>query len=150
MGKVFISCASRFARAKKREIHCAEQYLYIVCALIMFLMISMIIEILESIMSVKICCPVCNGKGKVDSDFGGGCPGGSKKQCPACCGTGMQNVSEDCYRPCRKTYVPYYPWNPCPNPWYTTPTITWSSSGSTTPTTGSTTYLGNNQTSYTL
>lgn len=73
---------------------------------------------------VKIKCPVCDGDGKVPSDFGGGCPGGAKKQCPACCGTGMQEVSDSCWKPCRKTYS-YYPWNPCPQPytpiWYTQP-----------------------------
>jgi len=82
---------------------------------------------------VKIKCPVCCGTGKVDSDFGGGCPGGSKKSCPACCGTGMQDVSDYVWRrkPCEKKIV--IPWtNPCPpytypyTPWYTAPTITWT------------------------
>ena len=38
-------------------------------------------------------CPVCDGKGLVEPNFGG--PGtGTSKQCPACKGTGMQCVPE--------------------------------------------------------
>lgn len=94
---------------------------------------------------VKITCPVCYGTGKVDSDFGGGCPGGAKKQCPACCGTGMQEVSDYEYRKrCPERYIP---WNPCPQPYYPWVTPVWySTTGSTTaavPTqTTSVTYTG--------
>lgn len=98
-------------------------------------------------MSIKVCCPVCGGKGKVDSDFGGGCPNGSKKSCPACCGTGMQEVSDYVYRRCPDRWI-----NPCPQPyiypWYAAPTVTWSSQCS--PATGSTVNFGSNQMSYTF
>jgi hypothetical protein len=81
-------------------------------------------------MSVKIKCPVCDGKGKVPGDFGGaGCPAYTTITCPACSGTGMQEISSDCYKKwkqCRDRYVPYIPWTPCyPQPWYTTP-VTWT------------------------
>ena len=40
-------------------------------------------------------CPVCNGKGKVESEFGGGSPHGAPFTCPACEGEGMQYVHEN-------------------------------------------------------
>ncbi len=53
-------------------------------------------------MKVKVRCPVCNGTGGVEPDFGTGSihshGGGyvcdkSTKRCPACNGTGMQEVT---------------------------------------------------------
>ena len=122
---------------------------YIVSNTYIILMILMItLESWRSSM-VKIKCPVCCGTGKVDSDFGGGCPGGSKKSCPACCGTGMQEVSDYAWRkPCPNRFWinPYQPYtSPC-NPWYTTPSVTWTVTNQTGSATSDT--LNYNQTGY--
>ena len=39
-------------------------------------------------------CPVCNGRGLVESEFGGGPPHAGFQTCPACKGKGMQFVPE--------------------------------------------------------
>ena len=50
-------------------------------------------------MKLKVRCMVCNGKGRVDGDFG--CPNPTigdqltTKTCPGCQGTGMQEVTFD-------------------------------------------------------
>lgn len=96
--------------------------------------IIIIIKIMMGVMmSIKVRCPICNGSGKVEGNFGGSCGRYDEKcACPACCGTGMQEVSDDCYKPCRK-YVPYYPWTPyipcTPQPWYSQPTTIWCGTG---------------------
>jgi hypothetical protein len=75
-------------------------------------------------------CPICNGKGTVESEFGGGTPYGPRITCPGCKGTGMQYKPEDPptpFNPCPKPYKPWKnplepnPWKPCPpspfDPW---------------------------------
>ena len=66
-------------------------------------------------------CPVCNGKGKVESEFGGGSPHDCPQSCPACEGTGMQFVSESTgikivkiQRPPLKVWPPTNPFQPRP------------------------------------
>jgi hypothetical protein len=58
-------------------------------------------------------CPVCNGRGKVESEFGGGIRGGPEKECPACKGTGMQYIPEACPKKPRPPQQPF-PGNPWP------------------------------------
>ena len=57
-------------------------------------------------------CPVCNGKGLVEPNFGGP---GTSKQCPGCDGTGMQWISESQpvpFNPCPPRKIkPYIPWD---------------------------------------
>jgi hypothetical protein len=62
-------------------------------------------------------CPICNGSGMVEPNFGGPATGTSKT-CPGCNGTGMQWRNESVSypeqtttiirKPCRKQYKPDY------------------------------------------
>jgi len=87
---------------------------------------------------MNVICKICNGKGKVDKDFGcGKCKELDPKEyfyreCPACNGTGMQYENDPVSYPkpiifpipCPKKYKPYDPWkqpHPFPGEPYPSP-----------------------------
>jgi len=78
--------------------------------------------------TIKIRCPVCFGTGKVSAEFGSGVKTNEyvedgKKTCPACDGTGMQEISYVMELPLNPLPNPNNPWVPIPNyvPWVPIP-----------------------------